>query len=160
MEWTQNELQFFDKYQQEIEEKKFYLIYTKMAPALDSWTRFIQAIIKLGENPFEEGQRIIPQYYMTKVDDLASLGIPEGILEIQYCAFLDSTIRNFTLPKSLRILQDGAFRGTYLYGVNYKGTKEDWKKVVKSGGFDGAGLVPGFKIKCLDGEVEIGKRWI
>lgn len=160
MRWTDQELDFFDKYQQEIEEKKFYLVYTKMAPAIDSWCKFIKAIIKLGENPFEVDQRVIPQYYLANVTGINSLVIPEGVLEIQYCAFLNADIRTFTLPKSLKVLQTGAFRGLYLHGLDYKGTKNDWTKVEKEGCFDGAGLVPGLKIKCLDGEAGVGKRWL
>lgn len=160
MTWTEEELNFFDRYQQEIDEKKFYLVYTKIAPALSSWTKFIQAIIKLGENPFEVGQKVIPSYYLTSIENLTYLDIPEGVLGVQYCAFSGSGIKRFTLPKSLKVLQTGAFRGLYLHGLDYKGTKNDWTKVEKESCFDGAGLVPGLKIKCLDGEAGVGKRWL
>lgn len=153
MKWTDQELDFFDKYQQEIEEKKFYLVYTKMAPAISSWIKFIQGVISLGENPFEPGQKVIPTYYLTQITGLANLDIPEGVLEIQSYAFSDSTLKGFTLPKSIRILQPQAFSGLYLYGIDYQGTKRDWTKIVKNSCFDGAGLPPNFKIKCLDGEL-------
>ena len=77
--------------------------------------------------------------------------VPNGIKNIYDHAFENcSNLNNITLPESLKNIQSFAFWGaTSLKSINYKYTKENWKKLHSDGDISNYNIM----VNCTDGDV-------
>ncbi len=60
---------------------------------------------------------------------LASITVPEGVTHIGKEAFSYSGIKDIVLPKSLTMIEEGAFYSCGISNVYYKGTQEQWEQI-------------------------------
>lgn len=115
---------------------------------------------------FDMDKIVIPSG-VTKIPDNAFLGynckeieIPDSVTEIGCHAFeYTSNLESITLPAGLTDIGHSAFEDSGFRTINFKGTKEQWKKVYKDspwGWVDSSALVAMVEVDivhCSDGDV-------
>ena len=82
---------------------------------------------------------------------LQSVVLREGVTTISYNAFKNSGLRSATLPSTLTDVQWGAFEGTKLSEIHYKGTVSQWNAINKVDGWDAD--TGNYTVYCTDGTV-------
>ena len=87
------------------------------------------------------GKRVtkIGCYAFNGCDLLENIIITNGITNIEYCAFKNcDSLKTIIIPISITFVGDGAFLGCdSLKTICYKGSKEEWEKIVIEDSFDG-----------------------
>ncbi len=62
-------------------------------------------------------------------EDLHAVSVPEGVTRIDSYAFCNSGLTEITLPASLTKVGENAFDECKLQAVNYRGTREQWRRI-------------------------------
>lgn len=127
-------------------------------------------LYECGVNPLEYLTVIPSRYAQNIILPETTVVIPSNIRLIEQRAFRNSTVKEVifeegcetiggsvfaecllervVLPKSLKKLGEDAFKGIYEnVDVRYRGTEEDWKKIVRLGKFP-------YTVHCIDYDVE------
>lgn len=83
--------------------------------------------------------------------------IPDNIEYLDVYSFTKCDLTTISLPATLRYIDRFAFYDTvYLKSIEFRGTKEQWKKVRKIPGWiSGSSITDVEKIICKDGKVNI-----
>lgn len=111
---------------------------------------------------FDMDKIVIPSG-VTKIPDNAFLGynckeieIPDSVTEIGCHAFeYTSNLESITLPAGLTDIGHSAFENSGFRNINFKGTKEQWKKVYKDspwGSSNEIGWMDVGTVHCSDGD--------
>lgn len=146
---------FLEKYKEPINNRGFQAIYEDIGRPISEWLILMEDLEKLNINPLENVIGINSHFF--EGSDITKMEIPERVLSIgedafRNCRYLSSVV----LPNSLMSIGPKAFMDCEsLTNIIYKGTCDEWRDGVYRG-FLWKHLVPCNKVKCIDGEVELG----
>ena len=101
----------------------------------------------------------IAEYAFESCAGLKNIIIPDSITHIRNATFYYcDSLTNITLPGSIASIGTLSFAYCYeLKEITYKGTKEDWNKIIKRKGWDYDSPIK--TIHCTDGDIEIENKW-
>ena len=101
----------------------------------------------------------IAEYAFASCAGLKNVIIPDSITHIRNATFYYcDSLTNVTLPNSIASIGTLSFAYCYeLKEITYKGTKEDWNKIIKRKGWDYDSPIK--IIHCTDGDIEIENKW-
>lgn len=101
----------------------------------------------------------IAEYAFASCAGLKNVIIPDSITHIRNATFYYcDSLTNVTLPNSIASIGTLSFAYCYeLKEITYKGTKEDWNKIIKRKGWDYDSPIK--IIHCTDGAIEIENKW-
>lgn len=101
----------------------------------------------------------IAEYAFASCAGLKNIIIPDSITHIRNATFYYcDSLTNVTLPNSIASIGTLSFAYCYeLKEITYKGTKEDWNKIIKRKGWDYDSPIK--IIHCTDGAIEIENKW-
>lgn len=114
-------------------------------------------LYSLGFDPLRD-LTFVPSYFLYRQNcPPIHVTVPDNIEYLDVYSFAISGLTTISLPASLRYIDRYAFYDTpYLQSIEFRGTKEQWKKVRKIPDWiSGASITNVRKIICKDGKVNI-----
>ena len=114
-------------------------------------------LYSLGFDPLKELTFVPRNFLSSQHYPPTYVTIPDNIEYLDVNSFAIADLTTISLPANLRYIDKFAFYATpYLERIEFRGTKEQWKKVRKIPGWiSGASITNVEKIICKDGKVNI-----
>ena len=114
-------------------------------------------LYSLGFDPLKELTFVPRNFLSSQHYPPTYVTIPDNIEYLDVNSFAISDLTTISLPANLRYIDKFAFYATpYLERIEFRGTKEQWKKVRKIPGWiSGASITNVEKIICKDGKVKL-----
>lgn len=114
-------------------------------------------LYSLGFDPLKELTFVPRNFLYSQHYPPTYVTVPDNIEYLDVNSFAISGLTTISLPASLRYIDRDAFYDTaYLQSIEFRGTKEQWKKVRKIPGWiSGYSITNVEKIICKDGEVKL-----
>ena len=114
-------------------------------------------LYSLGFDPLKELTFVPRNFLSSQHYPPTYVTIPDNIEYLDVNSFAISDLTTISLPANLRYIDKFAFYATpYLERIEFRGTKEQWKKVRKIPGWiSGASITNVEKIICTDGKVKL-----
>ena len=126
-------LNFIEENKNLIGDNKWEKIYDEAGTVLYDYQvgEFTQLLLELKCN-FLNYMSLIPENFLCDVEDIESFIIPDHINRLKIYSFFRCTnIKSITIPKSVATIEKYSFLNcTSLRDVYYKGSKEDWERIV------------------------------
>lgn len=113
-----------------IEEYRFNELY-RHCPYNEVRNELTMMLHSIDIDPLKFFEKEIPKYVCLRNNTITEVRIPEGIVKIDYGAFLEcSKLEKVYLPSSIADLTIGTFeKSSRLKEVYYNGTSENWQNV-------------------------------
>ena len=114
-------------------------------------------LYSLGFDPLKELTFVPRNFLSSQHYPPTYVTIPDNIEYLDVNSFAISDLTTISLPANLRYIDKFAFYATpYLERIEFRGTKEQWKKVRKIPGWiSGASITNVKVVKCIDGEIKL-----
>ena len=114
-------------------------------------------LYSLGFDPLKELTFVPRNFLSSQHYPPTYVTIPDNIEYLDVNSFAISDLTTISLPANLRYIDKFAFYATpYLERIEFRGTKEQWKKVRKIPGWiSGASITNVEKIICKDGMIKL-----
>ena len=114
-------------------------------------------LYSLGFDPLKELTFVPRNFLSSQHYPPTYVTIPDNIEYLDVSSFAISDLTTISLPANLRYIDKFAFYATpYLERIEFRGTKEQWKKVRKIPGWiSGASITNVKKIICKDGMIKL-----
>ena len=114
-------------------------------------------LYSLGFDPLKELTFVPRNFLSSQHYPPTYVTIPDNIEYLDVNSFAISDLTTISLPANLRYIDKFAFYATpYLERIEFRGTKEQWKKVRKIPGWiSGASITNVKKIICKDGMIKL-----
>ena len=114
-------------------------------------------LYSLGFDPLKELTFVPRNFLSSQHYPPTYVTIPDNIEYLDVNSFAISDLTTISLPANLRYIDKFAFYATpYLERIEFRGTKEQWKKVRKIPGWiSGASITNVEKIICKDGKIKL-----
>lgn len=153
MSYIKNDLTFKEL----LDSNNYKELYSYISNSSIATGQLTHLLYSLGFDPLKELTFVPRNFLYSQHYPPTYVTIPDNIEYLDVNSFAISGLTTISLPASLRYIDRDAFYDTpYLQSIEFRGTKEQWKKVRKIPGWiSGSSITNVEKIICKDGKVKL-----